>query len=364
MSHLRIALLGHWRYGLSEPYAGGLEAHTAMTARSLQRSGHTVTVYAGSPNARQPGDLDVRPMLASDDDYSAGDRSDNVIPAGRHQAHDVAHRSVMSDVLEPGRYDIVHNNSLHYLPPLLCSTASTPMIHVLHCPPFDNLSRAHTHRTAQAGSRRKNVVAVSESLRRQWSPLADRVVLNGVDVERWTPNLGPTSDRCAWAGRIVPEKAPHLALDAARIAGRDIVIAGPVQHQGYFDAEIAPRLGPRAEWVGHLDHDGLNALHATSAVGLVTPCWSEPFGLVAAEMLACGTPVAAFRRGGLREVVDGEAGRFARACTAEALADVIDEVSAIDRSVCRRRAEEVLSVDRMVAEYLDLYRESLQAGAP
>jgi glycosyltransferase involved in cell wall biosynthesis len=270
---------------------------------------------------------------------------------------------VLADVLDPGRYDVVHNNSLHYLPPLLCSTASTPMVHVLHCPPFEQLSRAHSHRSAQAGRRRDNVVAVSEALRRQWAPLVDGVVLNGVDVSRWTPNLGVVSDRCAWAGRIVPEKAPHLALDAARLAGRDIVIAGPIQHRGYFDGEIAPRLGPHAVWAGHLDHDGLNDLYAHSAVGLVTPCWSEPFGLVAAEMLACGTPVAAFRRGGLREVIDARVGRFASTSTAEALALVIDETAAIDRRACRRRAEQVLSIERMVAQYVDLYRDAMCAGA-
>lgn len=363
MSRLRIALLGHWRYGLSEPYSGGLEAHTAMTARVLQQAGHVVTVYAGSPAARRPSDLDVRPVLVTEDDYSAGERSDNVVPTGRHQAHDGAHRTVLGDVLDPGRYDVVHNNSLHYLPPLLCSTAMTPMVHVVHCPPFENLSRAHTHRSAQALRRTNNVVAVSESLRRQWAPLVDGVVLNGVDVARWTPNLDAVSDRCAWAGRIVPEKAPHLALDAARLAGRDIVIAGPIQHRGYFDTEIAPRLGPSAEWAGHLDHDGLNDLYAHSAVGLVTPRWSEPFGLVAAEMLACGTPVAAFRRGGLREVVDRSVGRFARASTARALAAVIDEAARIDRRTCRRRAEQVLSVERMASEYVDLYRDAIRVGA-
>jgi UDP-glucose:tetrahydrobiopterin glucosyltransferase len=344
MHRLRIALLGHWRYGLTEPFSGGLEAHTAMTARLLQRAGHHVTVYAGTPEAPRPDDLDVRPLLAADDD-------------------DWAHRVALGDVLVPGRYDVVHNNSLHSLPPLMCSTATTPMIHVLHCPPFEALSRAHAHRSGQVGRRRENVVAVSESLRRLWSPLADRVVLNGVDVSRWTPNLDASSDRCAWAGRIVPEKAPHLALDAARLAGREIVIAGPIQDRDYFDTEIAPRLGPRANWAGHLDHDGLNELFAQSAVGLVTPCWNEPFGLVAAEMIACGTPVAAFRRGGLCEVLDPTVGRFAREWTAAALADVIDETSTIDRSACRRRAEDSLSIERMVSEYVELYRAVMHTEA-
>jgi glycosyltransferase involved in cell wall biosynthesis len=352
VSRLRIAVLGHWRYGLAEPYSGGLEAHTAMTARSLQHAGHSVTVYAGPPGALRPADLDVRPMLAIDHD--GGDRRDD---------YDGAHRTVLGDVLDPGRYDVVHNNSLHYLPPLLCSTTTTPMIHVLHCPPFEHLSRAHHHRSMQDARRRENVVAVSESLRRQWSPLADRVVLNGVDVLRWTPNDAPTSDRCAWAGRIVPEKAPHLALDAARLAGRDIVIAGPIQHRDYFEAEIAPRLGPHAAWAGHLDQGGLNDLYAGSAVGLVTPCWHEPFGLVAAEMLACGMPVAAFRRGGLREVLDPSVGRFAEVSTAASLAAVIDDAASLDRGACRRRAEDVLSLDRMVAEYVELYRGAMQVVA-
>jgi glycosyltransferase involved in cell wall biosynthesis len=344
MDRLRIAVLGHWRYGLTEPFAGGLEAHTAMTARLLQRAGHLVTVYAGMPESPRPDDLDVRPFSAGDDD-------------------DWAHRIVLGEVLDPGRYDVVHNNSLHSLPPLMCSTATTPMVHVLHCPPFEALASAHADRARRMGRRSGNVVAVSESLRRMWSPLADRVVLNGVDVSRWTPNLDRPSDRCVWAGRIVREKAPHLALDAARLAGREIVIAGPVQDREYFDDHIVPRLGPRACWVGHVDHDGLNDLFAGSAVGLVTPRWDEPFGLVAAELLACGTPVAAFRRGGLIEVLDATVGRFAAHGTAAALAEVIDETSTIERRVCRRRAEDTLSIERMVGEYLALYRAVMQVEA-
>ena len=90
--------------------------------------------------------------------------------------------------------------------------------------------------------------------------------------------------------------------------------------QAYFDAEIRPRLGSGARYVGHLDQRALCRLVGSSAVALVTPAWDEPFGLVAAEAMLCGTPVAGYRRGGLREVVTPETGRLATANEPGALA--------------------------------------------
>ena len=94
-----------------------------------------------------------------------------------------------------------------------------------------------------------------------------------------------------------------------------------------------------------------------SSVAVVTPAWDEPYGLVAAEALSCGTPVAAYARGGLPEVLSPETGRLAPADDVDLLARAIQEAALLDRGTCRARAVEDLSLERMVDLYEDLYSE-------
>lgn len=355
---LSIALIGPARFGITEPCPGGLERHTGVLARSLQALGHRITVYAGPATAAAPVDLEVQPIIAAPPDFAGCQRVDNAMPPGRYDSEDRGYRDVLAAVAQGG-YDVVHNNSLHYLPPVLQPVLKLPMVHTLHTPPFDWLERAHAHRR-DAGST-DAVVAVSQALRGPWSPVATHVVHNGVDISAWPVGRAQTGG-CAWGGRIVPEKAPHVAIDAARAAGLPIVLAGPVQHREYFRTAIQPRLGEDARWLGHLDSHDLAAVYGAASVGVVTPQWDEPFGLVAAEMLACGTPVAAFDRGGLREIIEPGVGVLVPPDDSDGLAEAIPSAAALSRRVCRKVAESRLSATTMAARYVQLYREAIRHG--
>ena len=149
-------------------------------------------------------------------------------------------------------------------------------------------------------------------------------------------------DALAWAGRLVPEKAPHLAIDIARAAGLRLRLAGPVGDRDYVRDMVQPRLGPDVEYLGHLRSDELGTLFGASAATLVTPVWDEPYGLVAAESLACGTPVVAFERGGLPEFVTPEVGRLVEADDVGAAADAVHQVVALTATPSRARRAALL----------------------
>lgn len=166
-----------------------------------------------------------------------------------------------------------------------------------------------------------------------------------------------------WSGRLVPEKAPHLAARAAVRAGLPIDLAGPCLDGDYFDREVRPLLGPHVRYVGHLGSDALVELAGRAAVAVVSPVWDEPYGLVAAEAMACGTPVAAFDRGALGEIVTDATGALAAAGDVGSLADAILRARTADRREVRRHAVEHLGIERMISAYEDVYARACDAVA-
>lgn len=344
------------RFPIREPFAGGLEAHTFSLARELHRRGHEVAVFAapGSDLGFPVVELMVPPYRSSE-----AARADVGAPPDLWMQEHHAYLTLMMTLARHGaeRYDVVVNNSLHHLPVAMAATLPVPVVTILHTPPVAWLESA-----IEVAGMASTFVAVSAAMSRAWDHAVGAVtILNGVDEQRW--KFGPGGPDAVWSGRIAPEKAPHQAIDAARLAGRAISLAGPVMDAAYFDAEIRPRLDDRARYVGHLDQQDLSRLVGSSAVALVTPMWEEPFGLVAAEAMMCGTPVAGYGRGGLREVVTPKTGRLAVTHDAAALARAVVEAAALDRRVVRRQALAVHGVGRMVDEYEALFATMLSARA-
>ncbi|RYJ01978.1 MAG: glycosyltransferase, partial [Actinomycetales bacterium] len=156
---------------------------------------------------------------------------------------------------------------------------------------------------------------------------------------------------------------PHLAVRAARSAGLPIVLAGPVLDPGYFRDEVRPLLGSDATCAGHLGGSALVDLVGSASVLAVSPVWDEPFGLVAAEALSCGTPVAAFGRGGLTEIVSPDVGRLADVDDVDALAAAIVDARRLDRRAARDHAVRRLGLDAMVGQYERVYDQSTARAA-
>lgn len=344
---MHVALIAHSRHPIGEPFAGGLESMTWHLAQALLNRGHEITLYAAPGTAPLPGLrlLEVAPLRlsrAAEQDPSMPD------PEWIHVHH--AYLQVVRLLADAPEVDVVHNNSLHYLPLVMAATLPAPMLTTLHTPPTPWLESA-VHLTERPRSR---FAAVSAHTSAVWDHLVEAdVVLNGVDTSCWSPGSGGSD--LVWSGRIVPEKAPHLAIKAARLAGFSLRLAGPVADPHYFAREVEPMLDAQIRYVGHLQRDALSHLLGSSSAALVTPTWDEPYGLVAAEAMSCGTPVAGFARGGLPEVVGADGGVLVPADDVAALAAVLPEIVKRSRRVVREHAVRHCSLETMVDRYLDLY---------
>ncbi|TXF85224.1 glycosyltransferase family 4 protein [Neolewinella aurantiaca] len=336
---MKIAILAPLRFPIAEPFAGGLEIHTHLLARGLAERGHEVTLFAHP--ASSP-DFEIVPCRV---DEKAG-----------FLTYTRAIRAAIRRIAE-GNYDLVHNNSIHFLPPMMAAGLPFPMVTTLHTPPYKS------HRFTAGLTRRirnHSYVAISHFLGGQWKSLIGEyyVVHNGIETGAWPFSAIATKKSAVWYGRFTPEKGAEFAIAAAQAAGYQLTLAGPVYDQKYFDEKVAPGLGGNITYAGHLNQTDLAVLVGRSAVGLVTSVWDEPFGLAYAEMLACGTPVAGFESGAAAEIITEETGILVDKYDVEALAQVLAKVErSKDRKTCRKRITDAFPSDAMVAGYEAVYRE-------
>jgi glycosyltransferase involved in cell wall biosynthesis len=351
MRRLRIALIASARFAIAEPFAGGLEAHTWTLARNLRHRGHEVTIFAA---AGSDPDLGVHELSAVRPQISDAARADVSMPAQAWLDEHHAYLQLVLELADRGRagFDVVHNNSLHYLPVAMARTVPIPMITTLHTPPTPWLESA-----VQASPCPVIFTAVSDHTSRAWRHVIpeSRVIRNGVDLDRWQP--GPGGDPALWLGRLVPEKGADLAIQAARRAGQPLDLVGPIADRDYYAAAIEPLLGGSVRYLGHLTHDELAVRLGRARTCLVTPRWDEPYCLVAAEALACGTPVCGFARGALPELLDDRCAVLVEPDDVEALSAALFAAARLPRAAARAHAAAYCSQDQMIGQYEELYYE-------
>jgi glycosyltransferase involved in cell wall biosynthesis len=341
---MRICLVASSRFAISEPFAGGLEVMTHVLATELVRRGHEVTLFA-APGSEVPSP--VRLITPATFAASPEAMADVNAPSAGWLAEHHAYLGLMLDLARTGAqdFDVVHNNSLHHLPVAMASTLGVPVITTLHTPPLPFVESA-----IHLEDRLSTFVAVSDFTRRAWAHVAPSTVIhNGIDLDRW--RYGTGGGPAVWSGRLVPEKAPHEAIDACVQARVPLVLAGPVHDRDYYRREVEPRLGNGVEYRGHLSHRELAHLLRASSVAVVTPAWDEPYGLVASEAMASGTPVAGYARGALPEVVGPDGGVLVEPGDVAALGHAIRAARRLDRPAVRRHAELPCSLAQMVDGY-------------
>ncbi len=327
------------------PGYGGIEAVVALLCDGLVARGHDVTLFCAPGSDSTAA---VRPLLSR----SYPDEIGAAIYESDHVARAFA---AIDEAAADGRpFDVVHDHS-GFVALALADRLATPMVHTIHGPFTEETSAFY----AQHGSKAQ-LVAISRSQRAFGPPgLRARVVPNPIRVDDWPAPSG-RREHLLWVGRMTEEKGPHRAIDAARLAGRRIVLAGPIQpgQEEFFGAEVAPRLdGERALYVGETRGDAKIDLFAGAAALLMPIRWPEPFGMVMTEALACGTPVIAYPEGAAPEiVVDGESGFLVEDEAQMALA--IGRLDEIEPESCRALAAERFDVGAVAAAYEAVYRET------
>jgi glycosyltransferase involved in cell wall biosynthesis len=364
---MKIAIMAPLVTAIREPQRGGSQAFVSDLARGLTGRGHDVHVYAAS-GSKIPGveviDTGVDPESLAGTLYrafgpSAGAPGDadpankaSTAAAAAHAAFRTAYTT-----MQLTRYDVIHNHAFDAPAVRLATALQAPVVHTVHLPPDMAVSAAL--RYAARHGRAPAVAAVSEFQASAWR----RVVSVDAVLPPYPPtgaiSWSPAAGRGAlFAGRLSPEKGAAEAIDIARAAGVPIDVYGDVYDPAYCQEQI----DPRRSWSGVSVHEGVPRVSlweamALAAVVLFPARWDEPFGMAAAEAQACGTPVVAFRRGGLSEVVvDRMTGYLVPPDDLRAAAEAVAKLAEISRPACRKHAEEKLDMELSLDAHESLYR--------
>jgi glycosyltransferase involved in cell wall biosynthesis len=258
----------------------------------------------------------------------------------------------ISNLMEKaGQFDIIHNN-FDFLPLSYSGLIKTPVITTIHG--FSSHRIIPVYKKYNAIG---NYVSISNSDR---SPDLNYLatVYNGLDTKDFVFNDSP-EDYLLFFGRIHPHKGTLEAIEIAKKTNCKLLIAGIVQDEGYFKEKIEPQLNDQIEYIGSAGPEKRNTLLG-NALALLHPInFDEPFGLSVAEAMLCGTPVVAFNRGSMPELIKHEETGFL-VDTVDGAADAVNNIKGINRQDCRDWANAQFSCDKMAADYLGLYNQILR----
>ncbi len=323
---------------------GGAEQILSSLDHALTQAGHRSIVIAAH-GSRTSGELIAVPQAAA-----------QIMEADWHAAHQFL-RATIARTVNDTSVDLVHMHGVdfqEYLPAPGVSVLAT-----LHLP-----LRSYASGVVHPQRPRTWLNTVSQHQQHDIGahPRVCGLIENGVRVPHCA--TCPKASFALAMGRICPEKGFHLAIEAAKAADVDLVLAGDIggfpAHRRYFQREIAPRLDSKRRWIGPIAGLKKWKLLQSARYVLVPSLISETSSLVAREALAAGTPVIAFPSGALSETVDhGHTGFLVD--DVRAMAEALTWRDAIDPAECRRVAQERFSATRMTRQYLGLYQHLVEA---
>ena len=328
---------------------GGIERVVADLAARLRQSGHQVTLWA-APGSQIDGAVEP---FGREQEWTRWSNIRNTLTlAGRF-------------LRAPRRFDVIHNfGRLAYLAPVLAREVPKVQTYMRWITP-GNMRTAD-----RLGARRLHYTAVSEVIANTGRPGGgDWSVIYNCAVPARYPFVAGTDPRTApmvFLGRLDRIKGAHHAITVARRLQRRLIIAGnisPLPHEEhYFRDEIAPKVdGTLVSYLGPVDDARKRTLLGEAAAMLLPIEWEEPFPVVLPESMLCGTPLIAFRRGGVPEGIDH--GRTGFLCeTVDEMTALVARLPELDRGVVRAEAERRFSDSAVAGEYERLYQRLALPG--
>lgn len=323
---------------------GGSEQILTLLDEALTRAGHRSLVIAAE------GSLVSGTLIA-------GPAANGHLDDQRRKWGQQIHRELIADTLERYSVDLVHMHSLDfhaYLP-----DPPVPVLATLHLPPDWYPESIFRHKRPHL-----HLNCVSSSQQRSCPPCSYLMpyIPNGVDVARFEKRAAKR-DFALGLGRICPEKGFHFALRAARMARREMVLAGEVfpyaAHRDYFKKKIEPLIDHRRRYIGPVGFARKRQLLAQARCLLIPSTVAETSSLVAMESLSAGTPVVAFGSGALPEIIEHGRTGFLVKNQAE-MAAAIGKAGDLDPEACRYAAHSRFSAGQMIGRYLAAYSQMIE----
>jgi glycosyltransferase involved in cell wall biosynthesis len=315
---------------------GGIEQVVALLANGLSARGHNVTLFASS-GSETAADL-APPLEEAPGPEALGE-----------ELHALGH--TLRAYLDPACFDVVHDHTPSGTA-VGVAMGRRPLVHTLHGP-WTDAARQYYGLVHE----RVDLVAISHAQRRGNPAVRYAgVVPNGIDIPAH-PFRAEKDDYLVFVGRAHPDKGPEHAIDVARAAGKPLVLvtkrAEPVERD-HWERAVAPRLGAGVTVYDDLPHHDVLELVAGARAMVFPIQWEEPFGLVMAEALACGTPVITRPLGAAQEIVThGETGFLCDGTAA--MARAVADVGCVSPAACRERAVRCFSAEAMVDGYERVY---------
>ncbi len=250
------------------------------------------------------------------------------------------------------KFDLIHNH-FDFLPLTYSKLVKTPVVTTIH-----GFSSPQIIPVYKKYNKHVYYVSISHADR---IPELDYIgtIYHGIDLSQYTFNPKPQGDYLLYYGRIHHDKGTREAIEIAKAVNKRLIIAGIIQDADYFNQYVKPQLKEgQIEYIGVIGPDKRNQLLGNAIVLLHPINFKEPFGLSVVESMACGTPVVAFNKGSMPELIsDGENGYLVEGV--EEAIERVKQIDKINRLSCRQTAETRFSKERMAAEYIEVYKKIL-----